>query len=59
VDEVAGVDDGVAEAEDALVAAAHTWGQVEQQDSRDEQDQGGQALENHHLSTLNKDSKNT
>ena len=48
VDEVAGVDDGVAEAEDALVAAAQTWGEVEQEDAGDEQ-AGGQALEDPHL----------
>ena len=48
MDEVAGVDDGVAEAEDALVAAAQTWGEVEQEDAGDEQ-AGGQALEDPHL----------
>jgi hypothetical protein len=38
VGEVAGVDDGVAEAEDALVAAAQPHGRVEQEDDGDEKD---------------------
>lgn len=51
VNKVACVDYGVAEAEDSLVAAAQTWSEVEQEDSRDEQ--GGQTLENPHLSKAN------
>jgi hypothetical protein len=45
--EVAGVDEGVAEAEDALVAAATPRGSVEQEDNGDEEDVS--AAETHHL----------
>lgn len=50
---VAGVDEGVPEAEDALVAAATTRRSVEQEDNRDEEDVQGDgtvlAAETHHL----------
>jgi len=50
--EVAGVDEGVTEAENALVAAATGWS-VEQEDNEDEEDEQGDgtvsAAETHHL----------